>query len=104
MTGVGEEGGKQWIFFFDAGVKVASSKEGEGGVKDVRLRDARSSGGHFFWSLLKVKGSQGEVLWALLIHASLERRYVHAKNCPPLAAAMLLWVPCFISCFPTNRL
>lgn len=84
--------------------EVASSKEGEGGVKDVRLRDARPSGGHFFLSLLKVKGSQGKVLWALLIHASLERRYVHVKKCPPLAAAMLLWVPCFISCFPMNRL
>lgn len=65
---------------FAAGLKVASSKEGEGGVKDGRLRDARSSGGDFFLSLLRGEGSQEEVPWALVIDASLEKRYVHVKN------------------------
>lgn len=60
--------------FFTAGLKVASSKGGEGGVKDGRLRDARSPRGDFFLSLLRVEGSQEEVPWVLVIHASLERQ------------------------------
>lgn len=73
-----------------AGLKVASSKEGEGGVKDGRVTEARSSGGDFFLSLSRVEGSQEEAPWALMLHASLERRYVHVRICPPSAAAVLL--------------
>lgn len=69
------------------GLKVASIKEREGGVEDGRVTEARSSRGYFFLSLLRVE-SQEEVSWALVLHASLERRYVHVRICPPSAAAI----------------
>lgn len=87
-----------------AGLKVAFSKEGDGGVKDGWVTEARSSGGDFFLSLLRVEGSQKDVPWALVLHASLARRYIHVRIHPPPAAAVLLLVPSFISCFPSNRL
>lgn len=40
-----------------AGLKVASSKEGEGGVGDGRVTVARSFRGDFFLSLLRDEGS-----------------------------------------------
>lgn len=36
MTGVGEEGGETMDPLLTAGLKVASSKEGEGGVKNKK--------------------------------------------------------------------
>lgn len=88
-----------------AGLKVASSKGGEGGVKDGRVNGrARSSGGDFFLSLLRVEGSQEDAPRALVLHASLERRSVCVRICPPPAAVVLLWAPSFISRFPPKRL
>lgn len=40
-----------------AGLKVVFLKEGEEGIKDGRRTVARSSGGNFFLSLLRVGGS-----------------------------------------------
>lgn len=49
VTSVGEEGGKQWILFLAAGLKVAFSKEGG----DGRLRDTRSSWGGILFCLYR---------------------------------------------------
>lgn len=57
MTGVGEEGGETMDPLLTAGLKVASSKEGEGGVKnkkkDWRARGVRSSWGNFLFGFIE---------------------------------------------------
>lgn len=60
------------------------------GVKDGRQGVARSPGGNSFSSIPRVEGGREEVPWDLVFHASMERRYVHVKNCPPTCVAKLL--------------
>lgn len=77
-----------------AGLKVEPSKEGKGGVKDMREEEwGRPEGISFclYWGLKEVKRR--------LLHASQERRYVHVRIClPPAASAVLPSVPPFNSC------
>lgn len=65
VTGVGEEGGETMDPLLTAGLKVASSKEGEGGNKKKKKIGGREErgrpGGIFFLALLRVEGSQEEV-------------------------------------------
>lgn len=63
-------------------------------IKRIGGREERGRpGGIFFLALLRVEGSQEQVPQALVLHASLERRYVRVRICPPPAAAGLLQVP-----------